>query len=273
MLTLPNDFPATVDGLVDEAMQIEGWTTPRELRFLALLAACPTTTGAVLEIGSYRGRSTTLLARANQLVSSNAIVAVDHLLQAGAYEAFQETMRTADVEHLVEFYRMMSWELASDWDRPLRLLWIDANHSYDSTHRYLRSFAPCLADGAMVAIDDVLNRFEGSLRVFLEDILLSPHFGAAGVCGSIGWAQFHADSRDARPYHREKLKLYRKLSPLVPLVAFDCYPSGWDKLRYRLLRSRVPRRMPAFSDWMLHVCGPFSKRPGSCYGFPRDRQG
>ena len=88
MLTLPNDFPATVDGPVDEAMQIEGWTTPRELRFLALLAACPTTTGAVLEIGSYRGRSTALLARANQLVSSNAIVAVDHLLQAGAYEAF-----------------------------------------------------------------------------------------------------------------------------------------------------------------------------------------
>ncbi|MBB75435.1 MAG: hypothetical protein CMJ75_13090 [Planctomycetaceae bacterium] len=266
MLTLPNSFPTAVDVLVNEAMQIDGWTTPRELRFLALLAACPTTPGAVLEIGSYRGRSTTLLARANQLVSSNAIVAVDHLLQEGACEAFQETMRTAGVEHLVEFHQMMSWELALGWDRPLRLLWIDGNHSYESTHRDLASFAPSLADGAIVAIDDVLNRYEGSLRVFLEDILLSPHFGAAGVCGSIGWAQFHADSREARGYHRENLKLYRRLSPLVPLVAFDCYPSGWDKLRYRLLRSRVPRRMPAWSDWMLHVCGPFSRHSESVNG-------
>ena len=261
MLTLPSGFPATVDGLVDDTIQIDGWTTPRELRFLALLAACPTTTGTVLEIGSYRGRSTTLLARANQLVNSNPIVAVDHFLQAGSYEAFQKTIRAAEVEHLIEFHRMMSWELATGWDRPLRLLWIDGNHSYDSTHRDLGAFSPYLADGAIVAIDDVLNRYEGSLRVFLEDILLSPRFGAAGVCGSIGWAQFQADLRDARPYHREKLKLYRKLSPLVPLVAFDCYPSGWDKLRYRLLRSRVPRRLPACSAWMLQVRGPFAGLP------------
>ena len=80
MLRLPASFDTTVDALVDRAMRIEGWTTPRELRFLALLAACPTTTGSVLEIGSYRGRSTTLLARAAELASNVPIVAVDHFL-------------------------------------------------------------------------------------------------------------------------------------------------------------------------------------------------
>ena len=258
MLRLPASFDTTVDALVDRAMRIEGWTTPRELRFLALLAACPTTTGSVIEIGSYRGRSTTLLARAAELASNVPIIAVDHFLQSGAYAAFQQSVRAAGAESLIEFHQMMSWELSVGWDRPLRLLWIDGNHTYAATRRDLDVFAPYLADGAIVAIDDVLNRFEGSLRVFMEDILLSPHYGAAGICGSIGWTQYHAEAQCSRPYRRDKLRLYRKLSPLVPLVAFDCYPSGLAKLRYRLLRSRVPRGLPDSSDWMRKISGPFA---------------
>ena len=263
MLKLPAGFAATIDSMVDGAMQIEGWTPPRELRFLALLAACPTTVGSIIEIGSYRGRSTTLLARAAELAENAPIVAVDHFLQAGALAAFQKSICTAGVEHLVEFHQMMSWDLGASWNRPLRLLWIDGNHTYAATHRDLETFAPSLADGAIVAIDDVLNRFEGSLRVFLEDILLSPHFGAAGVCGSIGWAQFHADAEGSRSHSRDKLRLYRKLSPLVPLVAFDCYPSGLNKLRYRLLRSRVPRGLPDSADWIRQVSGPFAEDHGA----------
>jgi hypothetical protein len=42
--------------IMDMAQRIDGWLSEREMRFLALLAACPTTAGRVLEIGCYHGK-------------------------------------------------------------------------------------------------------------------------------------------------------------------------------------------------------------------------
>lgn len=253
MLRLPPDFPHQLNEIVDHALTVEGWMTRRELEFLGLLAAAPTAEGEVLEIGSYRGRSTTVLARCAALAGKERIVAVDHLLQPAAHEEFCASVRRAGVEHLIEFHRMMSWELGRTWQRPLRLLWIDGNHTYAATKRDFGTFAPFLANGAIVAIHDVLNKYEGSLRVFMEDILLSEHFGAAGMCGSIGWAQYFRDPQSSVACREDKLRLYRCLSPLVPLVAYDQSPRGLNKLRYRFLRARVPRRPLAPETWVRRV--------------------
>lgn len=246
-------FRQRLETIVDHALTVEGWMTRRELEFLGLLAATPTADGEILEIGSYRGRSTAVLARCAELAGAARIVAVDHLLQPLAHEAFLASIRRAGIEHLVEFHRMMSWELGHSWQRPLRLLWIDGNHTYAATKLDFDTFAPFLANGAIVAIHDVLNQYEGSVRVFLEEILLSDHFGAAGLSGSIGWAQYHADSAQTASHRQHKLRLYRRLSPLVPLVAYDQAPRGLNKLRYRLLRARVPRRPPSPETWVQRV--------------------
>jgi hypothetical protein len=144
-------------------------------------------------------------------------------------------------------------DLCKHWTSPLRLLWIDGDHTYTGTKLDFDGFAPYLADGAIVAIHDVLHEFEGGVRIFMESILLSPNFGAAGLCGSIAWSQYHQNPEPAPPYRAKKLTLYKKLARLVPFVAFDRKISGASKKLYKLYRSRVPRGPIDPETWLAEI--------------------
>ena len=79
MPSLPADFGPHVARILDSVNETEGFLTDREARFLALLAATPTCDGEILEIGTYRGRSTSILSQAAQLSGSGTVVAIDPL--------------------------------------------------------------------------------------------------------------------------------------------------------------------------------------------------
>src|SRR5690348_7472445 len=186
-------FEKAVVGFIETASRVERQTTNREIRCLALLAAIPSAKGVVLEIGSFKGCSTIVLAKSAMLAGESTIVAVDPLTspaktdpslhgKASGWSEFQLNLKNAGVEHAVEFHRQRSSELAGLWDRnrKIRLLWIDGDHTYAGAKTDLDSFRPFLANGAIVAMHDVLHSHEGPARVFAEDILLSPHFGPFG---------------------------------------------------------------------------------------------
>ena len=227
------------------------------MRCLTLLAACPTAEGAVLEIGSYKGRSTVILALAAARIGEPAIVAADPLqtpephLQSmygtrPAWDEFQANLARTGLADKVEFHRTTSHELARAWpvERKLRLLFIDGDHTYPGAKADFDLFAPHLADGGIVALHDTINAYGGPSRVFAEDVLLSPHFGAAGVCGSVGWSQYHREPATATRHRDHKLRLYRRLSRLVSYNAFGGPLTGWRKLAFKIARSRVPRGTP-----------------------------
>ena len=88
----------------------------------------------------------------------------------------------------------------------------------------------------------------------MEDILLSENFCAAGLWGSIGWAQYRREEK-ANVYHqRQKSKLYKRLAPLVPLYVYnDFYSSKLSHLKYRILRARTPHRGINPEDWIKGV--------------------
>jgi predicted O-methyltransferase YrrM len=264
MKGLPPQFSSFVTSLVKEVESIEGFLSPNEIRFLALLAACPTTKGEILEIGSFKGKSTVVLAKAAALTLNPKVVAVDPMTApsitdpdlknaASSLADFQANLRQHNVAEQVEFHCTFSHELAKTWVRPLRLLWIDADHTYQGTKQDLDLFAPHLADGAIVSFHDVLHEFEGGIRVFMEDILLHPQFGRVGMCGSLGWAQFHADADFCRSYADQKLQLYKRLSRLIPYVVFKNELNGWEKKKYKLLRARVPHGAIDPAKWLQSV--------------------
>jgi len=60
-------FHALVPEVLATARAVRGFLTEKEMKFLALAAAFPTADGAILEIGSFLGKSTTILATAGQL--------------------------------------------------------------------------------------------------------------------------------------------------------------------------------------------------------------
>lgn len=261
MNSLPDGFHSFAEETVERAASIEGFLSPREMRFLVLAGACPRARGVVLEIGSFKGRSTFILASAARLAGEEKISAVDPLIapsetdpDLGEAESsekdFRRNLDSKGVTEIVDFHKDFSYRLAERWETPIRFLWIDGDHTYIGTKADLDGFLPHLSDGAIVAIHDVLHEFEGGVRVFAENILLSENFGAAGFVGSIAWAQFRKDPSATRGFHDEKLKLYRKLIRLVPYVAFGQRLSGFEKRKYKVLRSLVPHGEQDPVEWL-----------------------
>ncbi len=260
MLTPPAELDRLSEELVATARTLGGYLADREVRFLALLGACPTADGDILEIGTFQGKSTVVLSKAAALAGGARVVAVDPFVQwrsdgpSTSRADLQANLDRCGVATSVEFHQTYAAELAKTWNRRLRLLWIDGDHSYAGAKSDLTLFTPFLADGAIVAMHDVLTRTDGPLRVFLEDVLLSEHFGACGLCGSIAWAQFCAGREAALAHRGRKLDLYRRLSRLVPHVAFGAKKmTRLGKLRYKLLRWRVPHADVDPARWSCAV--------------------
>jgi predicted O-methyltransferase YrrM len=258
--------PADLEEAVDEAwariQAAPGFLTEREGRFLALVAAAAPARGTILEIGSYKGKSTVGLASIARRYGLGPVVAVDphsapaitdygHGTQQSSWDDFCASLRKAGVESSVEAHRAYSRDLAKDWTRPIRFLWIDGDHTYRGAREDIDLFRKHLVPGGVVALHDVLHTFEGPVRVFTEEVLASDDFGPAGLCGSIGWAQFRP--QDGARWRASRHALSSKVRRLIPFVQRGEDPKGWRKLRYKLWRGLVPHAAPDAAAWVREV--------------------
>ena len=228
------------------------------------MAACAPARGTILEIGSYKGKSTVGLASIAQRYGLGPVVSVDphsapavtdfgHGSQQSSWDDFRASLRAAGVEAGVEAHRAYSRDLARGWNRPIRFLWIDGDHTYRGAKEDIDLFRTHLVPGAVVAMHDVLHSFEGPVRVFAEELLASDEFGPAGLCGSIGWAQYRP--QDGRQWRTARRALGRRVGRLIPFVRDGRAPTGLRKLRYKLWRGLVPHAAPDPVAWvgMVHL--------------------
>ena len=147
-----NSMVRLADGLV-------GFLSARDVRFLALVGALlPPELGEVLEIGSFRGKSTVILAKSIARAGGTGMSAVDphdlpHYADAGEDIAalFAQTLKDHGVRDMVEHHAMRSGDLAKAWERPLRLLWIDGDHSAEGARGDVLGFQDHVQPGGIVA--------------------------------------------------------------------------------------------------------------------------
>lgn len=252
---------------MDEAWRLvdptPGHLTEREARFLALMAACAPAAGTVVEIGSYKGRSTVGLAFVARTYGLGRVVTVDpHTSPSvtdpdepgeSSYETFQASLATAGVADAVEAHRARSRDLARGWIRPIRLLWIDGDHTYAGVKEDLDLFRPCLVPGGIVALHDVLGNFEGPIRVFAQDVLGSDDFGPAGLCGSIGWAQYRPGEGASSGFRRSRRRLARRAAHLIPLLRPGTQQVGLVRVGYNVWRALVPHHAVRPEAWLAAV--------------------
>ncbi len=263
-MTLPPDFRSAADEAWERVRVAPGFLTEREARFLALAAACTPGQGVMLEIGSFKGKSTVGLASIVARYGLGKVVAVDpHTApsstdpslggQSSSFDDFLQTLARAGLSEHVEVHRTFSRDLARGWSRPIRFLWIDGDHTYPGAKQDLDLFAPHLAPGGVVAFHDVLHNFAGPIRVFVEDVLGSDRYGPAGFCGSIGWAQYRPADGSSAYFRDRRRTLARRATRLIRLSERGRELRGAAKLRYKLWRALVPHGDVDPSTWVNAV--------------------
>jgi MMP 1-O-methyltransferase len=256
---VPRDFHETLESATQLSLKTPGFLGENEIRFLGILAAWTPAKGAIVEIGSFKGKSTVALATMAKKYGLGPVVAIDPHQglaylgpdapqQSPTFDEFLGNVRSAGLDANVEVQRAYSRDVAKTWSRPIRLLWIDGDHSYEGCKEDFDLFSPFLADGAVVAFHDALNAVEGPIRVFTEEVLPSDRFGPSGFVHSIAWSQFRP--RDGSAFRGSRAALQKLASRLVPFVSGVQESRGLRKIAYKLNRSRVPRKMVAPEQWI-----------------------
>ena len=257
------DINKHIEQLLNLSESLSGHLRKREVQFLATLPFI-NAKGNILEIGSFKGKSTIILAKSAKASGINKIYACDPLslscetdpddaTKEELPEIFFNNLKQYNVEQFVEFYQIKSSNLAKSWNKPLKALWIDGDHTYQGTMSDLMLFHNYLTPGSIVCFHDVLHGFEGPIRTFIEKILLSDEFGHCGLCGSIGWGQFIGKSCTSKKQWTNKLSLYTKLSRLLPFIIKKTNGLKTNEHLRKLLRILTPHGHITPETWIKKI--------------------
>jgi predicted O-methyltransferase YrrM len=147
---------------------VRGWLQELEAFALYLLAAEGPAAGAIVEIGSFMGRSTIVLATGSMSSRREKVTAVDHfrgspehqinpalVAERVVYNHFMQNLRKAGVAEHVQPIIASSQEAVAGWQGPIRLLFIDADHAYESTKQDFQLWSPFVVPGGLIAFHDV----------------------------------------------------------------------------------------------------------------------
>ena len=155
--------------------------------------------GVIVEIGSWKGRSTIWLGRGSKAGSKVNIYAIDphtgspvHKQMYGEVQTFKEfekNIKRAKIDDVVVPIVKTSEEAEKDWkSQPIEFLWIDGNHNYEFVKLDFDKWSPYLVEGGVIAFHDTVHSPEVR-RVIIEDIFKSRNFIDIGLVGSITFAK------------------------------------------------------------------------------------
>ena len=173
-MTQPDVMDAPLDLTPLKAIEgIDGWLYEPEALFLHDLAQS-VRSGCIVEIGSYRGRSTIMLAQGARK-AGGVVYAIDPHLEAidgiatyGAADraAFMDNILKAGLADIVRKLDMTSSRAAENWNAPIGMLWLDGAHDYESVQQDVKLWTPHVVNGGIVAFHD--SGLEGVYRVQAE---------------------------------------------------------------------------------------------------------
>jgi predicted O-methyltransferase YrrM len=184
------DALAAVDG-------VEGWLTDPQARQLWDAARRVEAGGRVVEIGSFRGRSTIVLAKAAD--EGVEIVAIDphaggdrgpneyepdRALGDDDFAAFHANLERAGVQRRVRHVRRPSLEAIDEVDSPIDLLYIDGAHRYRFAKPDVDRWSCRLAAGGTLLIHDSFNAL-GVMLAQLRLLFASRELRYVGRTGSL----------------------------------------------------------------------------------------
>ncbi len=180
----------SVDAAVLRMGSLPGWFSDPEARLLyrsAVEALTRFPDGKVVEIGSYHGRSTVVLASAVRDARPGASVhAIDPhvgvlsgMRTEPTWDAFRENIRRAGLSDVVVPVRQASAEVV--WSGSIALLFIDGLHDLENVTADYGRFAPSVPVGGLIAFHDYTNPNYPGVRSFVDGLVASGELAVHAV--------------------------------------------------------------------------------------------
>lgn len=193
----------TLDEALAQVRDVEGWMSPDQAARLYRAAAATRPGDQIVEIGSFQGRSTIVLASAAP--EAVPVVAIDphagndrgpQELDGFAQEAasdhdrFTANLAAAAVSHHVRHVRKFSDDAHTEVKGAIAVLYIDGAHRYAPARTDIAQWGARVAPGGTMLIHDAFSSVGVTLAIARE-LLLGRRFRYVGRARSL--AEFRAD--------------------------------------------------------------------------------
>lgn len=158
--------PSGWDELWGSLTAVRGFLNESEAKELyQRVRALAATHPVIVEIGTFRGRSTIALASALLGRSAGRVVTIDR----NRYDSLDRSLKQAGVRHLVTDWVEESHSARAHFDEPVDLLFIDGNHGYENARQDLEDWVPLIKQGGTLAVND--PSWKGVHRAIHETVL------------------------------------------------------------------------------------------------------
>jgi predicted O-methyltransferase YrrM len=170
----------------------EGWLSEMEGKWLFYAVRSLANDTNIVEIGSFKGRSTCCLAAACR-GSQKRVFAIDwfnggpDLPNVHSLPDFSRNLERCGVSAYVEPVVGLSGKVAQSWCKPVHLLYIDGSHAYEDVLADFGGFFPHVVPGGVVALHDVRDEtWPGVTRAWAE---IKTHLTEVGYSESLGFGR------------------------------------------------------------------------------------
>jgi predicted O-methyltransferase YrrM len=241
---------------------VEGWLEDDEAELLIATTARALSgqrePQAIVEIGSYCGRSTIVLGSvARALAPTVKVYAVDpHDGNVGALDQglqhtaptlgrFTANIAAAELTGVVETILQRAQDVP--WERPIGMLFVDGLHDYASVARDFRHFEEHVVPGGFVAFHDYADYYPG-VKMLVHEILATRRYARVELVRSMMVLQKRAAAAERGPLHAAH--------PLVTCVlpTFDRPEFVTRAVEYFLRQDYEPRRLIVVDDGSESIC-------------------
>jgi predicted O-methyltransferase YrrM len=178
-------FPAALGFFqnLPDLEKIEGFLHPIEGFALYWLARHWPGTASVVEIGSFKGKSACYLARGMKAGAGGRLAAVDHFhgspehqpqgthpdkdiaASGSTLETFKRNTAAAGVSDIIDVHVGASAEIGAKWHEPIRLLFIDGDHSYEASTQDFMIWSAWVVVHGLVILHDI-GVYEGVTNLY-----------------------------------------------------------------------------------------------------------
>lgn len=166
-----------IESFFEEALLItedfEGWIAKDEAELLYNTAAKLKGNGVIVEIGSWCGKSLTIITTGALKNGFNSkIYSIDPFLTSkdepnGKYETFIQNLKKNNLDNKITHIKEKSQIAGLNFNEIIEFIFIDGFHTYDAVKKDFDLFYPKIIEGGYIAIHDI-GYYKGPTDLVME---------------------------------------------------------------------------------------------------------